>query len=318
MRSEPARPPRRILAALVLPLLAVVAGCGTADADPAGGAAAGPTGGPSFPVTVTAANGQVTLEAVPQKIVSLSPTSTEILFAVGAGSQVVAVDDQSSHPAEAPRTKLSGFQPNAEAVAGYDPDLVVLANDTNGIVKALDTLGVPTLLLPAPSALAGSFEQITTIGTATGHRSQATDLVRRTTQRIDVAVASVPAGVKGMKIYHELDTNYYSPTSATFVGSLYTRFGLENIADRAPDAAGGYPRLSAEYVVDAAPDIIVLSDATSGGQTPAKVAERPAFDTVPAVREGRVIPVDEDIASRWGPRTADYAEAFARALAEVG
>ena len=117
-----------------------------------------------------------------------------------------------------------------------------------------------------------------------------------------------------MTVYHELDPTFYSASSSTFIGSIYELFGLENIADEAPGAETGYPQLSAEYVVGAAPDLIVLADTICCDQSAEAVAERPAFDTVPAVQEGRVLEANDDIASRWGPRIADFAESVAETL----
>jgi iron complex transport system substrate-binding protein len=132
--------------------------------------------------------------------------------------------------------------------------------------------------------------------------------------RIAAAIDSVPADVQGMRVYHELDPSFFSAASSTFVGSIYTQFGLENIADGAPDATGGYPQLSAEYIAGQAPDLIVLADTKCCEQSAAILAQRPAFDTLPAVQEGRVLEADDDIASRWGPRVADFAEAVAATL----
>lgn len=282
---------------------------------PSGSVTASPA---AFPVTVTAANGPVTLAAAPKRIVSMSPTGTEMLYAIGAGSQVVAVDDYSTFPQEAPRTKLSAYQPNAEAIAGYDPDLVVVSNDSGGFVAALTKLKLPTVVLPAAKTLDESYQQVTTLGAATGHPTEAAAVVERTRSRIQAAVASVPkpkTGDQPLRVYHELDDKYYSASSSTFIGGVYSLFGLENIADKAKDAAGGYPQLSAEYVVTAEPDLIVLADTKCCKQSPATVAKRPAFAALPAVKQGRVLGVDDDIASRWGPRTADFAEAVAKALA---
>ncbi|WP_456599689.1 ABC transporter substrate-binding protein [Blastococcus sp. SYSU DS0616] len=306
----PRRPVRAVLALLAAPVLALPA-CGGAsdggdDADPT-------TAAGDFPVTVTGDNGELTLDERPEAIVSLSPTATEMLFAIGAGEQVEAVDDNSDHPAEAPTTELSAFTPNAEAVAGYDPDLVVLSNDINGIVDALETLDVPVLLLEAAEDLDDTYAQLETLGTATGHDDEAAEVVADVQDRIDAAVASVPDAVAGMRVYHELDPSFYSATSETFIGGIYSLFGLENIADGAPEA-GGYPQLSAEYVVDQAPELIVLADTECCGESAETVAQRPAFGSVPAVTEGRVLAVDDDIASRWGPRVADFAEAVAGAL----
>ena len=313
---------RRAALAAALGAGLLLAACGGSSST---GAAPAATTSPSaaassvpaaFPVTVTGQNGDVTLDAQPSKIVSLSPTATEVLFAIGAGAQVAAVDDQSTYPAEAPKTKLSGFQPNAEAVAGYSPDLVVVSNDANGLVAALTKLDVPTLVLPAAATLDEAYAQWQTLGKATGHADDADKLVTTTKETVSAAVASVPPAAKGQKVYHELDNTFYSATSTTFIGSVYALFGLTNIADGAKDASGGYPQLSAEYVVKQAPDLIVLADTKCCQQNAATLAKRPGFSAVPAVKNGRVLEGDDDIASRWGPRTADFAEAIAKELAE--
>lgn len=322
MTASPARraglvPRRRLLSLLAVPAVAALAACGGGSTSSTGGTtAASAAASATFPVTVTASNGEVTIPRAPQRIVSLSPTATETLYAIGAGAQVVAVDKNSTHPEEAPRTEMSGFQPNTEAITGYDPDLVVLSNDSNGVMAALTKLGVPVLLEPAATTLEASYEEELQLGQATGHIGEAEALVASVKQRIAAAVASTPDSAKGMKVYHELDQNYYSAASNTFIGSVYTLFGLTNIADKAPKAAssGGYPQLSAEYVVTAAPDVIVLADGNCCGQSPQTVAQRPAFDTVPAVANNRVIVISDDIASRWGPRVADFVEALAKAL----
>lgn len=323
--TRPGTVRRRSLLAALVPVVALLAACGGASS---GGASSGSAANPSstgstsaaatvsYPVTVTAANGQVTVKAKPKRIVSLSPTATEMLYAIGAGSQVVAVDSLSNHPAQAPVTKLSAFQPNAEAVAGYTPDLVVLSNDSNGLLKALEKFGITALLLPAAKDLPDSYAQEITLGEVTGHPDEAAAVVQKTQARIDAAVSTVPKPTTPLKVFHEVDQTYYSVTSSTFLGGVYKLFGLQNIADGAQGAAtsGGYPKLSAEYVVSSAPDLIVLADGKCCGQSPATVAKRPAFTGIPAVKNGKVVAIDDDIASRWGPRTADFAEAVAKVL----
>jgi iron complex transport system substrate-binding protein len=302
--------------ALLLAVLLALSACGGSSSsdDGGGGSSSGSSADGAFPVTVSADNGEVTVEAEPQSIVSMSASATEMLFAIGAGDQVEAVDMTSNYPADVPTTDLSAFTPNAEAIAAYDPDLVVLSDDMNGIVDSLAALAVPTVHLGAPQTLEDSYRQIQTLGEATGHAEEAADLVTDVRDRIAAAVASVPEDAAGQTVYHELDPTFFSADSSTFIGSIYALFGLENIADEAGATAGGYPQLSAEYVVGAAPDLIVLADTKCCGQSAQTLAQRPAFDTVPAVQEGRVLEADDDVASRWGPRIADFAESVAATL----
>jgi iron complex transport system substrate-binding protein len=260
----------------------------------------------AFPVTMAAANGTVTLAQEPVRIVSLSPTATEDLFAIGAGPQVVAVDNQSNYPSNAPKTKLSGYTPNAEAVANYRPDLVVASNDSNGLLKALGKLHIPVLLEPAATDLAGAYAQIEQLGAATGRTAAARRLVAKLRRQVQSLVGSLPASAKGLSVYHELEPDYYSATSKTFIGRIYALLGLHDIADAADKSGSGYPQLSAEYIVAADPDVIVLADSICCGQTPAKVERRPGWQTVSAIRHGDVVAVSDDVASRWGPRIVTF------------
>lgn len=262
-----------------------------------------------FPVAVKASNGTITIRKRPVRIVSLSPTATESLYAVGAGRQVVAVDDQSNYPQRAPRTTLSGFKPNAEAVARYRPDLVIVAYDP-GIVAELRKLGIAVLHLEASKNLAESYGQIVQIGRATGHPRRAASLVKHMRARIGAAVRSVQRRTRALSVYHELSPDYYSATSKTFIGQVYGLFGLRNIADAAAGASD-YPKLSGEYIIAANPDVIVLADSKCCGQRHSTVAARPGWSTISAVQNRRVIAVDDDIASRWGPRIVRFVQIVA-------
>jgi iron complex transport system substrate-binding protein len=306
------RSPRLPLLALLLSLLLALTACGGSSSGDE--SASGDSAGGQWPVTVTGDNGDLTIDAQPEKIVSMSASATEMLYAIGADDQVTAVDSTSNYPEGVPTTDLSAFTPNAEAIAKYDPDLVVLSDDMNGIVDALDALKVPTLQLTAAQDLDDSYAQITTLGDATGHADEAADVVSDMQDRIKAAVASVPDDVEGMRVYHELDPTFFSAGSSTFIGGIYSLFGLENIADGAADPAGGYPQLSAEYIVGQAPELIVLADTVCCDQTTESLAQRPAFDTIPAVQAGRVFEANDDIASRWGPRVADFTEQLADVL----
>ena len=336
LRAGAGRSRARLAAGAAVAALLLTTGCSsdqsTEAEDPAAGAAdagtsassgsAGSSGSaaaePAFPATVTAANGEVTIEEMPERIVSLSPTATETLFAIGAGDQVVAVDDQSDYPQEAPRTKLSGFEPNLEAIIGYRPDLVVVSDGSpTDVTKGLEKAEVPVVAGPAATTFAEAYDQIVDLGQATGHTAEARALVQEMRTEITELVAAVPEGVD-LSVFHELSPDLYSASSNTFIGQVYTRLGLTNVADEAAKESGtDYPQLSAEYVVSADPDLVLLADGQCCGVTPEKVAERPGWDQLSAVRRDAVVVVDEDIASRWGPRVPDFVEAVVQAIPEA-
>jgi iron complex transport system substrate-binding protein len=299
-------------AALAAALLLFAAACGGDDAGSPASTAAPTTAAAQseFPLTLEANGGQLTIPEKPDAIVSLSPTATEVLFAIGAGPQVIAVDDQSNYPPEAPVTDLSGFTPNVEAIAGRKPDLVVIADDSAGLTSALGALDIPVLVQPAATRLDDTYAQITQLGQATGNPTAANRLVEDMKADIADIVASAPDRDDALTVYHELDPTFYSATSETFIGQIYELAGFENIADRADEggAAGGYPQLSSEYIVQANPDVIVLADTKCCGQTAATVAARPGWSGLQAVNGKGVVEVDDDIASRWGPRVVDFLE----------
>jgi len=300
---------RRALLALLAAAALPLAGCG---GDAGTTAKSTPSSAASFPVTV----GGVTLAKQPTHIVSLSPTGTEMLFAIHAGSQVTAVDDQSNFPAEAPKTDLSGYKPNAEAIAAKSPDLVVLSDDTNKIKDQLTALKIPVYVAPAATTLDDSYRQLTDLGTLTGHPAEAAAEVTHMKDDITKIVGEAKSRAKPLTYYYELSPDFYSATSKTFIGSVIAQAKLTNIADPA-DAdgkAGGYPQLSDEYLVTAAPDLVFLADTKCCQQTAATVAARPGWSAVPAVKKGAVVPLDDDIASRWGPRLAQLVQQVSDAV----
>jgi iron complex transport system substrate-binding protein len=262
---------------------------------------------------LTTAKGTVTIAQRPSRIVSLSATGTEDLYAVGAGNQVVAVDSYSTYPAEAPKTSLSGFTPNIEAIAGYRPDLVVAADDTGNMFEQLGKLQIPVLIEGPAADLNGVYAEIKQIAQATGHSAQAASVVSGIQQRVTTIVKSAPPSARPLKVYHELDQTYYSATSGTFIGQMYKLLGLQNIADRAP-GANDYPQLSAEYIISSDPDLIVLADTVCCGQTLTTVVARPGWGAISAVKTRSVVPVDDGIASQWGPRIVLFLQAVADAV----
>jgi cobalamin transport system substrate-binding protein len=266
-------------------------------------------------VALSAASGSSA--AAPTRIVSLSATATESLFAIGAGKQVVAVDDQSDYPKQAPHTTLSGFTPNVEAIVGYKPDLVIAAYDPAGIAATLRGLGIRVLVQDAAKTIEGAYAQIRQLGAVTGHAREAAAVVARMKKRIGELLAKSTRRARGLTVYHELEPDLYSATSKTFIGQIYSKFGLKNIADAADTGETGYPKLSPEYVVSQSPDIVVLADIRCCGQSAKTVAARPGWSRISAVRTGTIVRIDDSIASRWGPRIVDFVRAIAAALARL-
>ncbi|MFC7243543.1 ABC transporter substrate-binding protein [Catellatospora aurea] len=290
-------------------LVAVLGACATNDpATPTPSSAAA-----AYPVTV----GSVTLPAQPVKIVSLSPTTTEMLFAIGAGGQVVAADDNSNFPANAPKTELSGFQPNAEAVAAKSPDLVVLSTDANNVVAQLTTLKIPVYVAPAAVTLDDTYQQLAELGELTGHKTEAAALAQRMKDDIAKLVKDLPKRATPLSYYYELDPTLYSVTSKTFIGSLFELAGLENVADAADTKGSGYPQLTAESLVKSNPDLIFLADTKCCQQSLDTVKARAGWAGMTAVSKGQVIALDDDIASRWGPRVVDLIRAIVDAANKV-
>lgn len=307
--------PRPVYATVLAFGLAVLSACGGSGSSPS--VATKPSASSGFPVNVHAANGSVTLSARPRAIVSLSPSATEMLYAMDAGSQVKAVDKYSNYPPGTPRTGMSALQVNVESLVGLRPDLVILPNADDKLEAKLKTVSIPLLVMPAAAKLADVYSEIATLGQATGHVEQAaieSDGIRTSLQRI---AASVAKRSPAPTYFYELSPDFYSVTSDTFVGQLLGLLGLHSIADTAKGAAksGGYPQLSSEFIVKTNPDYVFLADTICCSQTAAKVAKRPGWSQMSAVRDNHVVALSDDIASRWGPRIVVLLKTVADALA---
>ncbi len=294
--------------ALAVALAAAACGAGAGPADIA-------TTAGGFPVEV---EGTV-IPAAPQRIVSASASHTEILYALGAGERVVATDQFSDFPAAAEATpKLDAFNLGVESVAAFTPDLVVLSYDPGELRAGLAALGIPTLLFAPPLTLADAYAQMRALGAATGLEAEAEALVAGIEAEVARLASTMPAREEPLTYYYELDPTLYSLTSETFVGGLLSLLGLESIADAADAAGTGYPQLSAEFVLAADADFVFLADTKCCGQSPETLAARPGWGSLQAVAGGRVVALDDDVASRWGPRLVDLLAAVAAAVAAGG
>lgn len=287
--------------------LTLFAACG-GTAVPASGPVVSTGGETGFPVVVRG----VTLTEPPQRIVSGSATHTEILFALGAGGRVIATDTFSDHPAEAAALPhFDAYNPSVEGIAALDPDLVLLAFDPGDVADGLSALGIATIVFDAPETLEDAYRQFEEVGAAVGFAAEGEALAGATRATVADLLTAVPESVEPLTYYHELDTTYFTIGSDTFLGSIYGALGLVSIADA---AGGGYPQLSAEFIVSADPDFIFLGDADCCGQTPEIVADRPGWAGLSAVGANRVIAVDESLSSRWGPRLVDLVRFLAEAI----
>lgn len=274
--------------------------------------AATPAAAPVFPLTVTDDAGRaVTFAQPPQRIVSIAPSNTEILFALGLGDRIVGLDAFSNYPPEtADKPRVGDYlEPDLEAVAAADPDLILATEfHVDTVLPEFETLDLPTVVLE-PANLDEVFASIVQVGAIAGEPARAEALVCELQSRAD-AVAAAVAGAPRTSVFVELDPSLYTVGPGTFIADVIDRAGGANIA---ADAAEPWPQLSAEAVVAANPDVILLTD-EGGGVTPEQVAARPGWKSIAAVEQGRVVAIDPDLIARPGPRVVDGLEAVAAAL----
>ena len=310
-----------VLAAVLLTV--TLAGCGGDGGDPADNTPTPiPEAGEGFPARLKGADGRdLTIESPPQRMVVLSPGHVEILFAIGAGDQIVAVEQNADFPLEVLgfHIRLSGLDPSVEAIADLTPDLVIIAFAPEGFVEQMDILGIPVFHDDIDSKITTIdevFDSIKELGRITGHREEAQALINDLRARVRAVVKELRGVNDGPTVYHELDATggFFSISPDSFVGDLYRTLKAENIV-RADE--GPYPSLTQEAIIDRNPEVIVLANATFG-QTSAVVAAviatRPGWDTIDAVINGRVYAIDPNIVSRPGPRIVDALEELARLL----
>jgi iron complex transport system substrate-binding protein len=262
----------------------------------------------AFPMTVTDGTGvSVTLAAPPAKMASLDAAHTEVLYAIGAGSQVAAVDKYSNCPAAASSLpKIDSFNISLETITAEHPDLVVLGFTAGSdIVSGLQGAGIKVLTQPSPSDINGVYDDIELMGKVTGHAGEADALVTSMSNQVR-AISAETAGKTPPTVYHEVDNTYYSVGPGSFIDGLYKTLGAKNVAATSGEA---YPQLSAEAIIAANPDVIILADEDSG-ESATTVAARPGWSVIKAVTEHHVYTVNPDIVSRPGPRIVDALRAL--------
>lgn len=272
-----------------------------------------------YPLKISSGGFTSTIPSKPKRIISLSPSATEIFYALGAGSQILAVDSYSNFPANAPVTALSAYEPNIEAIVEKKPDLVLLsasAVKAKEVRSALMKVGIPVVMESDPKTFKDVYAHNIILGRVTDNQSKAAKLngdMRRSIK----AIINKAKGKSGIRFFHELDNTYYSATSETFIGKVYKDFGLVNIADAAAGAdTSGYPQLSAEYLVKSDPQIIFLADAQYG-ESAETVSKRAGWSGISAVKNKKIVELPADITSRWGPRLVDFYAAIGQILSKI-
>ena len=322
MRSRERRITRRLIAAAA-GLALVAAACGSDDDDadePADEPAETPADEPG-PEPEPAPEPEPEPEPAPettvgepepepdaaQRIVSLSPTHTEMMFAIGAGEQLVAVDLNSNFPAEALElpNELDAFDPSVEAIAAFEPDLVVIGGDFSGLGEQLDAIDIAWWDGPAAASLEDTYAQIEQLGAATGRIAEAAELVSEMQTDIEAIVGEAGGAGEGLSFYHEIDATLFTADSSTFIGQLYSLLGLRNIADADETESFGFPQLNAEFIVEQNPDLIFLPTGTFYLETAEGLAARPGWDAIAAVQNGNIVETSDEIAGRWGPRVVE-------------
>ena len=259
---------------------------------------------------------EITLAEIPQRVVSLAPSNTEILFAVGAGSQVVGRDEFSDYPKEAKSVKSVGGsmgQYSVEAIVALKPDLVFAAEiNTPELVKQLEDLGLTIFYLKNPTTLEEMYTNLEVVGKLTGH--EVADLVASLKARVAAVDEKIMPLSSRIPVFYEIDATdpakpwTYGP--GTFGNLLIERAGGYNVGSIASDS---YPQISIEQVVAANPSIIILGDSI-WGVTPQSVKQRAGWETIPAVHSGKIFAFDDNLVSRPGPRLVDGLEQLAKLL----
>lgn len=260
----------------------------------------------------------VTLHVPVKKVVSLSPSNTEILFAVGAGDKVVGVTEYCNYPAAAlDIEKIGGFSADTisvETIVSLEPDVVLAYGDRQvDVIEALEAVDIPVVALD-PKTLTDVYDNITTVGQITGHEDQAQAVVADMKARIDVVIekaATVAEEDKVLVFWEIFDEPLMTTGKSTYIGQMLELAGGVNIFG---DLEEAYPQINVEEVVSRNPQAIMGSDTHGEKLTPEMVGARPGWDQIDAVVNGRIFLIDGDIVSRAGPRLADAVEAIAQAL----
>jgi len=261
----------------------------------------------------------VSIELPVERIISLAPSNTEILFAVGAGEQVIGRDSVSNYPEQAMQvTDIGGGwgDLNTETILTMDSDLVLAAELTAPEqIQTLEDLGLTVYALANPVDQEGLFENLRIVAQITGHEDEAETLIAELRGRVDVVLAKVATVEERPLVFYELDaTDPNAPWTAgpgTFHDALINLAGGANVGSV---LEGAWVQINLEELIAQDPEIILLGDNFYGGVTPEDVASRAGWDSLSAVQKGQIYIFNDDLISRPGPRLVDGLEELAKFL----
>lgn len=274
---------------------------------------------PAEPLTFEDGLGRtITLEGPAQRIISLAPSNTEMLFALGAGDQVVGRDSASDYPEEALALEDIGdtfVGLNTELILSLEPDLILAAEiSPPEYIIELENLGLTVYWLANPVVLEDLYTNLEIVGQLTGREEEAQTLITDLQTRVEAVESALESTSETPTVFYELDSSDpAAPWTAgfgSFIDQLIARAGGENAAGQLDTA---YGQLSIENLLERDPDIILLGDAAYG-VSPESLAERPGWGALSAVQNGQVYPFDDNLASRPGPRLIDALEQLARLI----
>jgi iron complex transport system substrate-binding protein len=292
---------------LLAVLLLTLAACGGAvSVSPSPSVTASP-----FPATLTDfQNRTVTVPARPERLVSIGPSITAFLFALGAGPRVVGVDDFSDEPAEAAtREHVGGIKVNFEKVVALKPDLVLSVKFSDGTIEKLQAASLNVLVVD-PQTVSDVAKTATLLGKAVGGQGEA--LGQAIQQRVDAVKTKITTATTRPRVYHEIDASdpakIFTVGPGSYINDLIDIAGGANIAAR---AASAYPQLSAEEILRSDPEIIVLA-ADAYSSRPGDVVARQGWSIISAVKNNRIFTIDPNLINRPGPRVGEAAETYAK------
>ena len=255
----------------------------------------------SYSVSFTDEMGMKTFVEAPERIASFSPEITEIIYSLGSGNKMIAINDSSDYPFETDALPKLGFMSiNAESIIQYEPNLIILTAGFEDVAQKLDDLGYQVVFLDAPKNIDGLYRNINILGRILKQESASENLITQLRSQVQEAVSKVSQleDVDKRSVFLEIDPTLYTVSNNSLIGHL---LGLANVVNIAGSVNGSYPQLTLEFIIDSDPDIILLADTDFGGSVENTLV-RNGWGNLSAVKNKQIFAIEADWISRAGPR----------------